>query len=102
MLIARAWLAPAGTTLRPVSEASLRREVGFIAPPYRRWIEAAPFVVLATSVPEGLDASPRGEPAGFVVVEDAHSLLLLPRRRGNNRIDSLRNILADGRWGCCS
>lgn len=78
----------------PVGEASLRKEVGFIHPVYRRWIEASPFVVLATSGPQGLDASPRGDPAGCVVVEDEHTLLL-PERRGNNRIDSLRNILAD-------
>ncbi len=63
---------------------------------YRRWIEASPFAVLATSGPHGLDASPRGDPAGFVVVEDDKTLLF-PERRGNNRIDSLRNILADPR-----
>jgi PPOX class probable FMN-dependent enzyme len=80
----------------PVGEASLRKETAFIHPVYRRWIEASPFVVLATSGPEGLDVSPRGDPAGFVVVED-ETTLLLPERRGNNRIDSLRNILADPR-----
>lgn len=80
----------------PVSEASLRKETATIHPVYRRWIEAAPFAVLATAGAEGLDASPRGDPAGFVVVEDEKTLLL-PERRGNNRIDSLRNILADPR-----
>jgi len=80
----------------PVSEAARRKEAAFIPPVYRRWIEASPFVVLATSGPEGLDASPRGDPAGFVVVEDEKTLLL-PERRGNNRVDSLRNILADDR-----
>ena len=78
------------------AEASLRKEAPFLPPVYRRWIEASPFAVLATSGPEGLDASPRGDPAGFVVVEDDKTLLL-PERRGNNRIDSLRNILADPR-----
>ena len=80
----------------PVGEASLRKETACIPPVYRRWIEASPFVVLATSGPGGLDASPRGDPPGFVVVEDDRTLLL-PERRGNNRIDSLRNILADPR-----
>lgn len=82
----------------PVGEASLRKETGAIPPVYRRWIEASPFVVLATSGPDGLDASPRGDPAGFVVVEDEKTLLL-PERRGNNRIDSLRNIVHDPRVG---
>ncbi|HKG91404.1 MAG TPA: MSMEG_1061 family FMN-dependent PPOX-type flavoprotein, partial [Gemmatimonadaceae bacterium] len=54
------------------------------------------FLVLATSGPGGLDASPRGDPAGFVAVEDEHTLLL-PERRGNNRVDSLRNLLVDPR-----
>ncbi len=78
------------------SEASLRKETTSIHPVYRQWIERAPFYVLATSGPGGLDASPRGDPAGFVAVQDEHTLLL-PERRGNNRIDSLRNIVADPR-----
>lgn len=77
-------------------EASLKKEVPFVHPQYRRWIEASPFAMLATSGPQGLDASPRGDPAGFVVVEDEKTLLL-PERRGNNRVDSLRNIVADPR-----
>ena len=80
----------------PVGEVSLKKEVPFIHPHYRAMIEASPFVVLATSGPGGLDASPRGDPPGFVVVQDEHTLLL-PERRGNNRVDSLRNILADPR-----
>ena len=54
--------------------------------------------MLATSGPGGLDASPRGDPAGFAVVHDERTLLL-PERRRNNRIDSLRNIVADPRVG---
>ncbi|MGE8638860.1 MAG: pyridoxamine 5'-phosphate oxidase family protein [Achromobacter sp.] len=77
-------------------EASLKKEVDHVHPHYRAFIEAAPFAVLATSGPGRLDASPRGDPAGFVVVEDEKTLLL-PDRRGNNRIDSLLNILADPR-----
>ncbi|TWO72173.1 pyridoxamine 5'-phosphate oxidase family protein [Caenimonas sedimenti] len=79
-----------------VGEASLRKEVPVVHPAYRQWIEASPFAMLATSGPGGLDASPRGDPAGFVVVRDEKTLLL-PERRGNNRIDSLRNIVADPR-----
>jgi PPOX class probable FMN-dependent enzyme len=79
-----------------VNAASRRKEVPFIAPVYRRWIETSPFAVLATCGPDGLDASPRGDAPGFVVVENEHTLLL-PERRGNNRIDSLRNIVADPR-----
>jgi len=76
--------------------ASVQKEVDYIHTHYRAFIDAAPFVVLATSGPGGLDVSPRGDPAGFVCVEDEKTLLL-PDRRGNNRIDSLRNIVADPR-----
>ncbi|MFN3984583.1 MAG: pyridoxamine 5'-phosphate oxidase family protein [Rhodocyclaceae bacterium] len=81
-----------------VAEASLHKEVDYIHPHYRAMIEASPFMVLATSGPGGLDASPRGDAAGFVVVEDEKTLLL-PDRRGNNRIDSLRNLLSNPRVG---
>lgn len=77
-------------------EASLKKEVNHVHPHYRAFIEAAPFAMLATCGPDGLDASPRGDPAGFVVVEDEKTLLL-PDRRGNNRMDSLLNVLADPR-----
>jgi PPOX class probable FMN-dependent enzyme len=77
-------------------EASLRKEVPTLHPVYRRWVEASPFAVLATAGPGGLDASPRGDPASLVTVIDEHTVVL-PERRGNNRIDSLRNILADPR-----
>jgi len=75
---------------------SLRKEVSWLHPAYQRWIEASPFAVLATVGPDGLDASPRGDPPGLVTIRDEHTLLL-PERRGNNRIDSLRNIVADPR-----
>ncbi|MPS81918.1 MAG: pyridoxamine 5'-phosphate oxidase family protein [Achromobacter sp.] len=77
-------------------EASLKKEVDHVHPHYRAFIEASPFAMLATCGPDGLDASPRGDPAGFVVVEDEKTLLL-PDRRGNNRVDSLLNVLADPR-----
>jgi PPOX class probable FMN-dependent enzyme len=76
--------------------ASIQKEVDFIHPHYAALIQAAPFVTLATSGPDGLDVSPRGDPAGFVQVE-SDKTLLLPDRRGNNRIDTLRNIIADPR-----
>lgn len=79
-----------------VGEASRKKEVSFVHPHYRALIEASPFAVLATSGPDGLDASPRGDAPGFVAVRDEHTLLL-PERRGNNRADSLRNLLHDPR-----
>ncbi len=75
---------------------SFAKEVDHVHPHYRAIIERAPFAVLATIGPGGLDASPRDDPPGFVVVEDDKTLLM-PDRRGNNRIDSLRNIVADPR-----
>jgi len=77
-------------------EASIVKEVDHIHPVYRPFIEAAPFCVLATAGPDGLDASPRGDGPGFVTVADERTLLM-PDRRGNNRVDSLRNIIADPR-----
>ncbi len=78
--------------------ASIAKEVPALTPGYRALIEASPFLILATSGPDGLDASPRGDGPGFVRVADDRTLSI-PDRRGNNRIDSLRNILADPRVG---
>jgi PPOX class probable FMN-dependent enzyme len=75
-------------------EASILKEMDRIIPEYRALIEASPFLALATRGPEGLDCSPRGDGPGFVRVADEKTLLL-PDRRGNNRIDSLRNIVHD-------
>ncbi|MGZ8387917.1 MAG: pyridoxamine 5'-phosphate oxidase family protein [Rhodoplanes sp.] len=77
-------------------ETSTVKEVGHITPHYRTFIELSPFVILATSGPEGLDCSPRGDLAGFVRVHD-ETTLMLPDRLGNNRVDSLRNIVRDPR-----
>jgi len=76
--------------------SSLVKEIDHINANYRTFIEAAPFFALATVGPEGLDCSPRGDAAGFVRVKDEKTLLI-PDRRGNNRIDSLRNIVGDPR-----
>ena len=67
-----------------------------ITPHYRALIEASPFLALATAGPEGLDCSPRGDQPGFVRIADERTLIL-PDRRGNNRIDSLRNVVRDPR-----
>jgi uncharacterized protein len=74
------------------------KELDHISDHYRRFIEVSPFVVLATAGADGdgLDCSPRGDPAGFVRVVDAQTVMI-PDRRGNNRVDSLRNIVRDGR-----
>jgi PPOX class probable FMN-dependent enzyme len=77
-------------------EAALVKEVDRIVPAYRALIEASPFAVLATAGPEGLDCSPRGDRPGFVRVADEKTLMM-PDRRGNNRVDSLRNIVRDPR-----
>jgi PPOX class probable FMN-dependent enzyme len=75
---------------------SLAKESDRITPHYRALIEASPFFALASCGPGGLDCSPRGDPAGFVRVHDEKTLLV-PDRRGNNRIDTLRNLLHDPR-----
>lgn len=76
--------------------ASMEKVAGHITADYARIIEAAPFLALATVGPEGLDCSPRGDAHGLVRIQDA-TTLLLPDRRGNDRIDSLRNIIRDPR-----
>jgi uncharacterized protein len=79
------------------SAGAIAKEIDYIHPHYRAMIEASPFMVIATAGPEGLDASPRGDPAGsFVQVLDERTVLI-PDRRGNNRVDSLRNIIRDDR-----
>ena len=72
------------------------KETDRITKAYRALIEASPFCVMATSGPGGLDTSPRGDPKGFVRVVDDKTVIL-PDRRGNNRIDSLRNLVTDPR-----
>jgi PPOX class probable FMN-dependent enzyme len=80
----------------PPGEASLVKETPYITEHYRKLIEASPFVALATCGPEGLDCSPRGDVRGFVRIHDERTLMI-PDRRGNNRTDSLRNIIRDPR-----
>ena len=78
------------------NEASTVKVVSRITLQYRLLIDASPFTALATCGPEGLDCSPRGDLAGFVRVHDEKTLMM-PDRRGNNRVDSLRNIVRDPR-----
>lgn len=77
-------------------QTALIKEIDHISDHYRAFIEKAPFVVVATSGPGGLDCSPKGDPPGFVRVADDKTLLI-PDRRGNNRLDSMRNLLVDPR-----
>lgn len=80
---------------QPVA-ASTVKVTDHITQHYAALIQASPFVALATVGPEGLDCSPRGDLPGFVRIADPRTLML-PDRRGNNRIDSLRNIVRDPR-----
>ncbi len=79
-----------------VSEASIAKVTKTLTAEYRQMIEASPFVAFATVGPEGLDCSPRGDLGGAVRIKD-EATLLLPDWRGNNRIDSLINIVRDPR-----
>jgi PPOX class probable FMN-dependent enzyme len=78
------------------STGALIKEIDHVNAHYRAFIEAAPFVVLATCGPDGLDCSPRGDAPGFVRVRDEKTLLI-PDRPGNNRVDSLRNLICNPR-----
>ena len=77
-------------------EASTVKVADRVTPSYRVLIDKSPFAALATCGPEGLDCSPRGDLSGFVRVHDEKTLMM-PDRRGNNRVDSLRNIVRDPR-----
>lgn len=79
-----------------VALPSIAKETDHLHPVYARWIGNARFALLATSGPDGVDVSPRGDAGPLVRIVDRHTLLL-PERRGNNRIDSLRNLIADPR-----
>jgi len=76
--------------------AAVVKEIHHINDSYRKLIEAAPFVVVATAGPEGLDCSPKGDAPGFVRILDDKTLAI-PDRPGNNRIDGFRNIMRDPR-----
>ena len=77
---------------------SLTKEIDHLTDLHRAYVEASPFVLVATAGPGGLDCSPRGDAPGFVRVADQRTLML-PDRRGNNRLDTLRNLIVDPRVG---
>jgi len=77
-------------------EASLTKVTPFLTPAYRTWIERSRFCVLSTVGPLGTDGSPRGDVDPVVQILDEKTLLL-PDWRGNQRLDTLRNIVEDGR-----
>jgi PPOX class probable FMN-dependent enzyme len=77
---------------------SITKEIDHLTELHRAYIEASPFVLVATSGRDGIDCSPRGDPPGFVRVVDEQTLLM-PDRRGNNRLDTLRNLVVDPRIG---
>src|ERR1039457_3791232 len=76
--------------------AAVIKEIDHINGSYRKLIEAAPFVAVATSGPEGLDCSPKRDAPGFVRILDDKTRAI-PDRPGNNRTDGYRNILRDPR-----
>lgn len=81
----------------PVAKASLQKETPRLTPDYRRWLEQASFFAFA-SVSEGrLDCSPRGDERGQLLQILSDSQLAIPDRRGNNRIDTLKNLIVDPR-----
>ncbi|MGL1919480.1 MAG: pyridoxamine 5'-phosphate oxidase family protein [Hyphomicrobiales bacterium] len=80
------------------SKLALAKEIDYINDSYQKFIEASPYCILSTYGEKGIDCTPRGDPAGFVRVIDKKTILL-PDRKGNNRIDSLRNILLNSQVG---
>jgi len=81
------------------SERVLKKEIDHVDAAGCAFIAASPFLVLATGSSYGLDCSPKGDKPGFVQVADDGRTLLIPDRRGNNRIDSLKNLVEDSRIG---
>jgi PPOX class probable FMN-dependent enzyme len=77
---------------------SITKEIDHLTELHRAYIDASPFVIVATSGPDGVDCSPRGDAPGFIRVVDERTLLM-PDRRGNNRLDTLRNLVVDPRIG---
>jgi len=78
------------------SARSLAKEAERLTPEYQALIESSPFFALATIGPGGMDCSPRGDQAPSVTIVD-DTTIHIPDRKGNNRLDSLRNIVEDGR-----
>lgn len=79
-------------------DVAIKKQTDFITPPGRAFIEASPFMILSTVSPEGVDCSPKGDGPGFVQIPDDRTLLI-PDRPGNNRVDGMKNILANPKVG---
>lgn len=84
------------TLYGPTSEAAIRKVAQQMTPLYRKWITASRLCILSTIGPNGTDGSPRGDDGPVVFELDEHTLAM-PDWRGNNRLDSLKNIVSDGR-----
>lgn len=82
----------------PAIPGALWKEIDHINEHYQRFIEKSPFLILATYGTKGIDCSPRGDPPGFVRVVN-EKCIQMPDRRGNNRLDSLRNIIENPEVG---
>uniref|UniRef100_A0A2A4YYI5 Pyridoxamine 5'-phosphate oxidase n=1 Tax=OCS116 cluster bacterium TaxID=2030921 RepID=A0A2A4YYI5_9PROT len=80
------------------SSLARAKELDYINDSYQKFIEASPFCMLSTFGEKGIDCTPRGDPAGFVRVVDKKTILL-PDRKGNNRLDSMRNIVMNSQVG---
>lgn len=89
---------PQAEGVSAVTVTGRNKESRVLTPAYRRFVELSPFVVVSTVGEGGLDQSPRGDAPGFVTVLDERTIVI-PDRRGNNRLDTLRNIVADPRVG---
>ena len=79
-------------------EYALTKETDYITDPGRAFIEAAPFVIMATSTADGIDCSPKGDAPGFIKILDERTLLI-PDRPGNNRIDGMKNLIDNPKIG---
>jgi len=80
-----------------VNPNSIAKETPQLTTAYRAWIERAPFMAIASIGRGGMDCSPRGDKPGqlFRILDD--QTIAIPDRRGNNRLDTIRNIVADPR-----
>lgn len=79
---------------RKPADGVLRKVTDHITEPGRAFIAASPFVILSTATDDGIDCSPKGDAPGFVQLVDDRTLLI-PDRPGNNRIDGMKNIIAN-------